>query len=161
MQKKQNKRPDLQSTPPTSPIYYFTRSKGETMKTSEGFDFFFDGSACDSCGGRCCIGEPGFTWISPKEIEKLADLLQKPTEEVMDTYIVEAQNRYSLTEKSIGDNLFACIFFDTEKGACTIYEARPEQCRTFPFWDEYLIVKDDTYYNCPGITPRKLKERLW
>ena len=35
--------------------------------------------------------------------------------------------------KNDGDN---CIFYG-EKG-CTIYEARPTQCRTFPFWKANL-----------------------
>jgi len=35
--------------------------------------------------------------------------------------------------KNDGDN---CIFYG-EKG-CTIYEARPTQCRTFPFWQANL-----------------------
>jgi Fe-S-cluster containining protein len=30
----------------------------------------------------------------------------------------------------------ACAFLDGAR--CTVYEARPTQCRTFPFWKENL-----------------------
>jgi Fe-S-cluster containining protein len=35
----------------------------------------------------------------------------------------------SLREKSNYD----CIFYEKDKG-CTVYEDRPRQCRTWPFW---------------------------
>lgn len=35
-----------------------------------------------------------------------------------------------------------CPFFDETTG-CTIYEARPTQCRTFPFWPEIVNRKRD------------------
>lgn len=32
----------------------------------------------------------------------------------------------------------ACTFFNRENNSCSVYEARPLQCRTFPFWDSML-----------------------
>lgn len=43
---------------------------------------------------------------------------------------------------------------------CGIYEARPEQCRTWPFWPEVMNAKrwnDDVKSFCPGVG----KGRLW
>ena len=31
-----------------------------------------------------------------------------------------------------------CALLDEEKGQCSVYEARPVQCRTWPFWPENL-----------------------
>ena len=31
-----------------------------------------------------------------------------------------------------------CPFLDTATNRCTVYQARPVQCRTFPFWDEMI-----------------------
>ena len=46
-----------------------------------------------------------------------------------------------------------CIYLDGEK-KCTVYEARPAQCRSFPFWAEN--VRSDrswqlTVSSCPGL----------
>ena len=39
--------------------------------------------------------------------------------------------RKSLIELPNGD----CIFFDREIKGCKLYEVRPVQCRTWPFWN--------------------------
>lgn len=31
-----------------------------------------------------------------------------------------------------------CVFLDPATKLCQVYEARPTQCRTFPFWPELL-----------------------
>lgn len=61
----------------------------------------------------------------------------------------------SLLEKPNYD----CIFWDN---GCTIYEGRPSQCRTYPFWA--WIVKDketwdDVAKECPGM--RAANGRHW
>lgn len=55
----------------------------------------------------------------------------------------------SLVEYPDGD----CILLDPETRRCTVYEARPIQCRTWPFWDSNLKRKRDwqeTCEVCPG-----------
>jgi Fe-S-cluster containining protein len=57
------------------------------------------------------------------------------------------QERLSLKEKSN----FDCIFWD---GACTVYCARPLQCRAFPFWQSILGSKEAwtvAASGCPGM----------
>lgn len=121
------------------------------MVSEEGFDFQFDPTQCASCGGLCCLGDSGYVWISDDEIDRLAELLGLSLQETHDNYLYEAEHRFSIREIELANGGYACIFFDTEKRRCTIYEARPEQCRTFPFWDEYFLFKDETFYMCPGI----------
>jgi Fe-S-cluster containining protein len=121
------------------------------MISKEGFDFQFDQSSCNSCGGKCCIGDSAYAFISDDEIEKLSDLLNISVAEVHQNYVTKIDHRQTLNEVEIGDSLFACIFFDMDKRECSVYDARPEQCRTFPFWDEYLLFKDNTFYECPGV----------
>lgn len=47
-----------------------------------------------------------------------------------------------------------CVFLD-EKGQCSVYELRPSQCRTFPFWADVLADQDtwerDVASFCPGV----------
>ncbi len=42
--------------------------------------------------------------------------------------------RKSLIEWANGD----CVFFHSESRTCEVYDARPRQCRTWPFWSSNL-----------------------
>jgi Fe-S-cluster containining protein len=58
----------------------------------------------------------------------------------------------SLREKPNYD----CVFLKTEHdgGKCAIYEARPSQCSTFPFWSDVMESRrswDDFALSCPGM----------
>lgn len=46
---------------------------------------------------------------------------------------------------------FACIFFDTQKRNCSIYDFRPKQCRTFPFWEYFKTHQKELEKECIGI----------
>jgi len=41
------------------------------------------------------------------------------------------------SKKKKADGTEPCGLLD-EDGRCTVYEARPTQCRTYPFWDELI-----------------------
>lgn len=121
------------------------------LLTEEPFDFSFNPTACESCGGLCCLGESGYVRISDDEIDALAEHLGVSLQKMHKKYLIKADEGYSLREIRLSDGNYSCMFFDLEKKQCSIYEYRPEQCRTFPFWDEYFIYKDETFYMCPGI----------
>jgi hypothetical protein len=47
---------------------------------------------------------------------------------------------------------YDCVFW--KPGGCTIYEARPLQCRSFPFWHEFVYDRsrwEELSRSCPGI----------
>lgn len=117
----------------------------------ENFDFAFDVSACDSCAGNCCIGESGYIWINKSEIETLANHLHMSVEDLANKYLFKVGYKFSIKEKQLDKNNYACAFFDLEKKCCSIYEARPIQCRTFPFWDYFKQNKEEVIKECPGI----------
>lgn len=51
-----------------------------------------------------------------------------------------------------------CIFLDGTR--CSVYEGRPAQCRTWPFWPEHMGARTwskEVASFCPGIG----KGRLW
>jgi Fe-S-cluster containining protein len=55
--------------------------------------------------------------------------------------------RLSLKEKSN----FDCVFW---KDGCSVYAARPLQCRTFPFWSSILVSSGSwkiARSGCPGM----------
>lgn len=116
----------------------------------EGFDFGFDVSKCSSCEGNCCIGESGYIWCTPKEIDNIADFLGLERQNFVDIYTTKVGYRTSLKELKIKDS-FHCVFFDSDKRGCQIYPVRPQQCRTFPFWDRFKENREEVVKECPGI----------
>ena len=44
--------------------------------------------------------------------------------------------KWSLIEKKVGED-FHCIFLENGK-LCSVYDLRPVQCRTFPYWPEVM-----------------------
>ena len=125
------------------------------MKSSiiseDGYSYQFSPSACDTCGGACCTGESGYIWAKYPEIEKMADFLNLTIEEFASNYLKKVKHRYSLVEKQLDDNNFACIFFNNELKECSIYDVRPRQCRTFPFWETFKNNEKEVKNECPGI----------
>jgi Fe-S-cluster containining protein len=119
--------------------------------TKDGYDYKFMPSACASCGGACCTGESGYIWAKYKEIEKMANFLELTIEEFATIYLKKVKHRYSIIEKKIDIDNYACIFFDNSTKQCTIYPVRPTQCRSFPFWEIFKNDKEEVKKECQGI----------
>ena len=102
---------------------------------------------CTRCGA-CCSGKPGFVWVNDEEIEGLARVLQLPVVEVRAMHTFDTPRGRSNRERDNGD----CIYYKHGEG-CTVYEARPRQCRSWPFWESNLTTPkawDATVAACPG-----------
>ena len=91
----------------------------------------------------------GNIWVSPIEIERIAEYLKIKSEEFIPDYLRRINNRFSIKELRTGAN-YACVFFDKEKNGCGIYPVRPEQCRTFPFWPYFREHPKEVFEECPG-----------
>ncbi|MBU2591819.1 MAG: YkgJ family cysteine cluster protein [Nitrospinota bacterium] len=120
-----------------------------TIIKREGFDYSFNPSACQGCGGRCCCGESGGIWISDKDIDAISNLLEINSIDFISQYTTRTDNRLSLKER-ITEKGFECIFF-SDKNGCTIYSARPKQCREYPFWEIFKSDKERSIEECPGV----------
>jgi Fe-S-cluster containining protein len=116
----------------------------------EGFSYGFNPLACNSCGGRCCIGESGYIYVTKSEIQKISELLGLDINEFASKYLFKKGYKYSIKEVKYGES-YECVFFDRELNGCKIYEARPNQCATFPFWDYYKNRIEELKQECPGI----------
>jgi Fe-S-cluster containining protein len=88
---------------------------------------------CTGCGD-CCTGAPGAVWLDDEDVDRLAAYLGFTTWEFEGRHVRKVAGRRSLLEKFNGD----CEFFDREKRSCGVYDGRPTQCRTFPFWPHNL-----------------------
>jgi len=104
--------------------------------------------SCTQCGD-CCSGAPGYVWMEVAEIDRMAAHLGLARDAFGRRFLRRVGERYSLIERADGD----CCFFERGKG-CSVYEARPVQCRTYPFWPE-VIASRETWRNesqrCAGI----------
>ena len=116
-----------------------------------GYNFSFNPTACESCAGNCCIGESGYIWINIVEIEALSKYLGLTLDSFREKYLFKVGYKYSIKEVELADNSFACCFFDLEKRKCSIYDYRPTQCRTFPFWEYFKNNEKEVYKECPAI----------
>lgn len=111
----------------------------------------------ESCGGKCCKipeGKQRFVFLTKTDRENIARFTKSPIEKFAQVHLFTWTRftKYPTKQWVLHPNGDACVFLD-DFGKCTIYEARPTQCRTFPFWPEYMpkekfeAVKD----LCPGI----------
>jgi len=85
----------------------------------------------------------------------MAVIVDMDVESFEEKYVRKIGIRKSLVEFSNGD----CVFFDNETRKCDVYEARPRQCKTWPFWDSNLKSKEtweETCVSCPGSGTGKL-----
>ena len=123
----------------------------EELLSQEGYEYKFAPSACESCGGACCTGASGYIWVKYPEIEKMAIFLELTVEEFVTMYLKKVKHRYSLIEKKLDEENYACIFFNDMLKQCSIYSVLPRQCRTFPFWETFKNNKEEVKSECPGI----------
>jgi len=117
----------------------------------DGYRFGFDPAACAACGGACCTGESGYIWVKYHEIEQIAEFLGLSIDNFAKIHLRKVKHRYSLMEKLIGEDDYACEFFDVKTRRCDIYPVRPRQCRTFPFWEQFKNDENGVRQECPGI----------
>lgn len=109
---------------------------------------------CTGCGD-CCTGAPGFVWVNREEIADMARKVKLSPEEFEERYVRKVGIRKSLVEYENGD----CVFFDANSRKCAVYEARPRQCKTWPFWQSNMASEEtwrDTCEACPGSGKGKL-----
>jgi Fe-S-cluster containining protein len=107
--------------------------------------------------GNCCSGPEGYVLIDDAEAVALAKRLGISVKEFVERYTRVTSAGRSLTER-VTDAGNDCVFLDREKipgkAVCGVYEDRPKQCRTWPFWPSILREKvtwERAKRTCPGI----------
>lgn len=92
---------------------------------------------CTGCG-KCCTGSPGYVFLSKPDLEALSSHFSLAQEEFAARYTYQVDERISLLDRPGSSE---CIFLKDNQ--CSVYEARPIQCRTFPWWIHFLESKED------------------
>lgn len=114
--------------------------------------------------GQCCVshGEYGFVYVTLADRKRLAKLRNLTTTEFTRRYCSKDQGIYRLldgpAENPEAPSVRPCVFLESNR--CSVYAARPTQCRTWPFWPETMTAKawkKDVQAFCPGVG----KGRIW
>ena len=111
--------------------------------------------SCTQCG-NCCTGPPGYVWFSEEEGDAMAAHLGMDPKHFRRCYAHRADKKWTLNEHETPHG-HDCVFLDRTpdgRALCRIYEVRPAQCRTWPFWPENIGKASDwrrAAKTCPGI----------
>jgi len=114
---------------------------------------------CTQCG-NCCSGPPGYVWLSDDEIDRFSTHLKLERLDFLKQYCRKVGGRVSLKERKNDRGQYDCVFLaestvnGQRKRGCSVYEVRPLQCRTWPFW--HGLLEDADAWNsaavgCPGM----------
>jgi Fe-S-cluster containining protein len=111
--------------------------------------WWYDGVrfACQG-SGQCCVsrGAYGYVYLTPADRRRLAQSLGMPTRQFTREHCQKTDGYWHLREERTD-----CRFLEDKR--CLVYAARPDQCRTWPFWAENMSAKAWTAIaaECPGV----------
>ena len=91
--------------------------------------------ACTGCG-RCCTGASGHVWVRRDEIERLAARTGLSLDGFGSRFLRRVGSRYALVNGPDGN----CVFLAGR--SCSVYDERPSQCRSYPWWPVNLASQD-------------------
>lgn len=116
---------------------------------------------CTMCG-NCCTGPEGYVLFTEEEGRRLAARLGVGYDEFLRDYTKVTPEGVSLTETPSPHGL-DCVFLDRSsvpgRAVCGVYEDRPVQCRTWPFWPSLVRSRRDWELGkrkCPGLDKGRL-----
>jgi Fe-S-cluster containining protein len=132
---------------------FYSLQPTNLMTDEPTFPFTFDPDACETCRGQCCRWG-GYVWVTEDDITAMAEIMNQSLEAFADQYLKAAYGRLSFQER-LWEGEYHCAMFDRFTHRCLVYPARPEQCRTFPFWEQYRTNFIKLLELCPGVAARE------
>lgn len=106
--------------------------------------------------GKCCVshGQMGYVFLSLADRRRLAAYLELSTSQFTRKYCTKTDDQWHIRDEPGAAD---CRFLVGKR--CGVYEARPTQCRTWPFWPEVMHAKAwqrEVAAFCPGVGKGKL-----
>ena len=129
---------------------------GGRPKTSGPKPWWRDGLrfACQG-SGKCCVshGAAQYVFVTLEDRRRLAATLGMPTRQFTRRYCSKHEGLFHL-----GTDEKSCVFLDGRR--CKVYEGRPTQCRTWPFWPENMRPEKwaQVAAFCPGVGKGRVVE---
>lgn len=103
---------------------------------------------CTGCG-KCCTGSSGYVFLSQRDIETLAAHFKLEIPAFLKKYTRLVDGQSALLDRPGSED---CLFLKDKQ--CAVYESRPLQCKTFPWWIYHLREPSDweeAAARCEGI----------
>jgi hypothetical protein len=117
--------------------------------------FWSDGIRFECQGtGRCCVSRDGYGYVymTLDDRRRMARVLGLSTSAFTRKHCDQTDGHFHL--KSVEG---PCEFLEGK--SCGVYEGRPAQCRTWPFWPENMNARTwnrDVKAFCPGVGKGRL-----
>lgn len=124
--------------------------QNQNIISENGFSYKFDQNGCYSCQARCCRGQKGNIFVSKDDIENISNFLDLNVDIFKLDYLRKEGYRYSIKDL-LNDGSYDCVFYDKNTNGCSIYQVRPNQCKTFPFWNYFKENIEEVKKECPAI----------
>lgn len=110
--------------------------------------------SCTGCG--ICCKEKGYVFFTDDDIAKASRYLNINPISFIQKYL-NFDEQYGYFIKVDDEQM--CHFLD-ENNKCIIHNAKPTQCRTFPYWKEYMdkngnLIAGKFDRPCPGVRIKK------
>jgi len=124
----------------------------KVAKNPEGKEWWEAGVRFECQGsGRCCVsrGEYGFVYMTRFDRQRMAKAMGLTTSAFTRRYCARSDDGIWHLKDGSGPD---CLFLKDKQ--CSVYEGRPDQCRTWPFWPEVMNAKTwkrEVAAYCPGV----------
>lgn len=121
------------------------KKKSKVYKFIETHDF-----KCQRCS-NCCRKDPGVVMMTKHDVKIASNALSMTIPQFLDQ-CCRAVYRFDGAYVALKEKAnFDCIFWNE---GCMIYENRPIQCRTFPYWPS-VVESEESWQKekkrCPGL----------
>ncbi len=137
---------------------------------------------CQGCG-RCCSNDiDGFVYVYMDDIKRMTQAMNLSLEEFARQHLKIVSYNYNIynellvktgktkrmhtlvLKSSAGEASCRFLYKQNSHNLCQVYEARPEQCACFPFWDT-IMTQSKNFIEiemfCPGFNiGNKLKDQV-
>jgi Fe-S-cluster containining protein len=112
--------------------------------------------SCTQCGA-CCKAKSGHLFLTALDLRRLAEHLELSDDEFFLQYCEVVELDLAARISLVAEDDGSCVFLGRQ--GCEVYEQRPLQCRTYPFWSTNLLDREawqSTCEACAGAGQGKL-----
>jgi Fe-S-cluster containining protein len=116
---------------------------------------------CRRCS-RCCGGGPGYVFLTKADLERLLGRLGLDFPSFFKKYCTTVDTGLGMALSLRETPDYDCILWGGK--GCSVYEDRPVQCSTYPFWASVLESRrgwEEESASCPGIGEGGLRDRTF